>query len=672
MQVGKDDRRRVLRTRRRDEVAVAEGLNGFSYFDVRSYSLVMERLLPDTPFRADRPPPAPPGYDFPEGGELQLGTASVPTYIRRERRRVLARVSQGERDGDKDPPGLAADVVDLHRTNPGRDDVLKDLGGIVQSSLNLDAWLQHHNARCGCCNGMSTFSDFRRVLKEFPRKSPSCGFWWLLSSLAWGYNPSLRGEPKPFEFQNYKSIYDRKISEQIRKAWIKQVQADAFEPVDVYMEVAGVSPYTAATRFCDVWESKLRGEVPKHRLCLDLSRGFNTCVEDWPLRYADFPVHLRSMFPGAWLAQVDLESFYLQLPLRLDARKWFGVREPWPDGKLRRYKRVPFGLSTAPGFSSMVSAEVVAVLNHMLASEGCKAEGICYIDDFTIIAETKRSAKAALDHLLRLLSELGLPVSTRKIVSPTQCATILGVEVNTYEQTVGVKSDHIKFTLLAIDDILSTERVKRRDIHSMCGMLLWMSAVTRGGRARLRPLWKLLARLAFSRKGKGRMSPEARACLLWWRSKLRRGHTTMHWLLPSAASPRLATDASGEFAAGGFAELHRDGPRVAVQHLWTDNEVSRSIAYKELAPIVHLVELMGEQWRGAAPLAYTDSQSVAFMLLSGSSAADDCDELLVKLASLQERFDLEVFPEWRPREQMVLADLLTRPAVLSLATLPVS
>ena len=47
-------------------------------------------------------------------------------------------------------------------------------------------------------------------------------------------------------------------------------------------------------------------------------------------------------------------------------------------------------------------------------------------------------------------------------------------------------------------------------------------------------------------------------------------------------------------------------------------------------------------WRGTAPLAFSDSQSIAFMLLSGCSRFPVCDALLVRLADLQEKYDSEI------------------------------
>jgi hypothetical protein len=229
----------------------------------------------------------------------------------------------------------------------------------------------------------------------------------------------------------------------------------------------------------------------------------------------------------------------------------------------------------------------------------------------------------------------------------------------------------VRFTGLALDDILSSgKRVRRRDFHSICGMLVWMSALTRGGKVHLRPCFRFLSRLKYARKGKAALGPEVRSCLEWWRNRLRAGSSESSWLLPGASSPRCATDASGEFACGGFFELSRGGPKIVVQHRWTDDELPRSVPAKELLPIVNIAEAAGPRWAGQAPLAFTDSQSVAFMLLTGSSPCPFCHELLERLAAVQEEFDFELFPAWRSRDHMQLADLLTRPSILDVRTLP--
>jgi hypothetical protein len=55
------------------------------------------------------------------------------------------------------------------------------------------------------------------------------------------------------------------------------------------------------------------------------------------------------------------------------------------------------------------------------------------------------------------------------------------------------------------------------------------------------------------------------------------------------------------------------------------------------------------------------------MLLTGHSPCPVCNALLVRLADLQEKYDFELLPAWRSRDQMQLADILTRPSVIDLA-----
>lgn len=624
------------------------------YFDSRAYGAVLRQLAPLLPQDADRPPPS---WTFPVCEDVTTDV-TAPEFLRRRKKKRLAQRAQGSSESTS--PGLASNAKDLHRTNPGRDDDLSYQGPPEISSLNLDGWLRGHREHCSSCSSRPLLSvdQYLRTAHQH-----ECYFSWLFHSLAYGYRPRLRSPPSKFEFTNYKSVYDQTVHEQIRKAWAKQLEAGAFE--ECISKPDGISPFTAATRFCDRWEAKIRGQIPKHRLCLDLSKGFNPHVEAWRLRYSDFASHLHMLRPGTWLAQVDLKSFYMMLPLHAALRSWFAVREPVAPFRLLQYRRIPFGLSTAPAFASMVSAEALAIIQRRLNDIGARA--LVYIDDFCIFAPSKKVAQLALTITLQTLGELGLPVSEPKVVLPTQRATILGVEVDTEARTIGVKPDHVRYTLLALDDMLSRSRVRRRDFHSMCGMMVWMAAITRGGKAHLRPLFRFLTRMRYIRRGKAQLSSEVRECLLWWAAKLREGRATSQWLLPDADSPRCATDASGEFACGGFFEFRRGGDRVAVQHKWSPVELDYSIAAKELLPIVNIAELAGPAWRGSAPLAFTDSQAVAFMLLTGHSPCPVCNALLVRLADLQEKYDFELLPAWRSRDQMQLADILTRPSVIDLA-----
>ena len=79
----------------------------------------------------------------------------------------------------------------------------------------------------------------------------------------------------------------------------------------------------------------------------------------------------------------------------------------------------------------------------------------------------------------------------------------------------------------------------------------------------------------------------------------------------------LFTDASGRLGYGAW------GDRSWFQLLWPSDFVDRSIAAKELIPIVLACVVWGEDWRNQSVLAHCDNQAVVEVVNAGYSRDAD-------------------------------------------------
>ena len=66
-----------------------------------------------------------------------------------------------------------------------------------------------------------------------------------------------------------------------------------------------------------------------------------------------------------------------------------------------------------------------------------------YLDDFLIIGSTKEECQRGLVTLINLLDYLGFNVSWRKVVSPTQRLTFLGIELDFSTMSLRLSEDKL-------------------------------------------------------------------------------------------------------------------------------------------------------------------------------------------------------------------------------------
>ena len=116
----------------------------------------------------------------------------------------------------------------------------------------------------------------------------------------------------------------------------------------------------------------------------------------------------------------------------------------------------------------------------------------------------------------------------------------------------------------------------------------------------------------------------------------------------------MKSDASGHIAWG-----YHIGD-VEEMCAWTEDELPKTIQFKELYPIVRAARRLGPTFSGHLVRAGVDNTGVVYMINKGSSKDPDCMQLLIELAELQARFRFDLVASWVPREFNVRSDLLSR------------
>lgn len=189
-------------------------------------------------------------------------------------------------------------------------------------------------------------------------------------------------------------------------------------------------------------------------------------------------------------------------------------------------------------------------------------------------------------------SRLGIPLAVEKVVGPSTVLSFLGIELDTLLLVAPLPTEKVS----ALQDLLqswSNKRVCHHREFSLLGHLHHTVKVVYPGRPFLHCLTNLLHGM-HSQSWVIRLNSAARADLLWWSSFI------WDWNGTSFISPRwsnqsdlqVSTDAA---RATGFG-AYLDG--LWFTGRWLPKQLSVSIAFKELYPVVLAAHVWGYHVQG--------------------------------------------------------------------------
>ena len=116
-----------------------------------------------------------------------------------------------------------------------------------------------------------------------------------------------------------------------------------------------------------------------------------------------------------------------------------------------------------------------------------------YIDD-VIGFRTISTARRSFEALTKLLTNLGLDISIKKLVQPTTKVTCLGVEVDTKNFTVAIPSEKVAEILQKCHQWTGKTHSTKKDLQSLLGSLLYISKCVRSSRTFLNSVLDTLRR----------------------------------------------------------------------------------------------------------------------------------------------------------------------------------
>ena len=404
------------------------------------------------------------------------------------------------------------------------------------------------------------------------------------------------------------------------------------------------------------------GVVPKKglnrwRLILDLSSPEGHSVND------GIPSHLCSLSyisvddaaravvragRGALLAKVDIKSAYRIVEVHPEDRPLLGMQF---DGLTFVDSVLPFGLRSAPKiFTALADA-----LEWVVRRAGVETL-LHYLDDFLIVAHpASEQCSEDLRKLRHVFARLRIPVAMEKLEGPTTQLTFLGIELDTHRMVLRLPQEKLRELRTLLAQWCTWRYCRTRDLQSLVGKLQHACKVVRPGRTFLRRMFELL-------KGTRRHQPfirlnaAFRSDLTWWYSFLEHwnGISMLDGSLNKPPDHHLFTDASGGLGCGAWAGRHW------FQYFWPEEIADRSIAVKELLPIVLACIVWGDTWSHQSVLAHCDNQSVVAVVNAGYSRDTHLMQLLRSLFFITAHHDITLRAVHIPGVDNVAADAISR------------
>lgn len=411
----------------------------------------------------------------------------------------------------------------------------------------------------------------------------------------------------------------------------------------------------------------------KARFCIDLSELLNPLTTKWPFSYASCSDLVALLEGGAWMAKLDLERYFNQLPLHPEDQPLLGVclpAEGLPDDVLPELVasgeeglafssgRAQFGGTSFPALASAIMASVADILTH----EGIP--NVFLLDDWATAGATREECQRNLDAAVELFQRLGLRLNPAKVVPPSQVMDFLGIRIDTVNQLLSIAKERLEHYARRVAEALADDAASVltvRQLESLLGKLSWFCEVLIAGRARLARIRACLPGGGSYRPSpyiKVALSQEAMEDLLWWQEQLllaaAQPRFVPFWTARPPVFRNIFSDAAGDV---GFGLVLGD---QVFQGLWTEEALGQSSCFKELVPILLALQSLPPEANGHIVVINTDNLSNVYAIHKGSCKSPDLYELLFTITELAAERQLYLIANWVPREHNEFCDGISR------------
>ena len=261
--------------------------------------------------------------------------------------------------------------------------------------------------------------------------------------------------------------------------------------------------------------------------------------------------------PGDFGATIDLQDAYYHVPVAKRSRRYLRFML---DGVVYEYQALPMGLTCSP----RVFTGINKVLGTLFRRHGIRV--VFYIDDIVVLGVSEEDCRQRVLFVLQSLRGLGFLINSAKShLVPSQSFTYLGLQWDTKNWRISLKSDREVAIRARARHILDKEVVTCREVSRLVGQVLSTRDAVPLARGRIRRVqWEFLKSCPDQSRLNSLMflSEEAREELQFW-AHLEpglswcsgRGAGLFRDQVPARSSRLASYGSSGDCQAGQYQEL---------------------------------------------------------------------------------------------------------------------
>ena len=402
---------------------------------------------------------------------------------------------------------------------------------------------------------------------------------------------------------------------------------------------------------CGLWKKKPSKVSLIHNLSAPIHDSINSIIpkEHRITTYPSFQRLVEIAFnagKNGFLWTIDLKDSYFTLPIQkkyipLFGAKWFG--------RYIFYCCLPFGLATAPRIFNLFadSLQFIAEAHNPKLYEINSFKSLDhYLDDFFSGHPTLEIAQKQFNRFAGLLTNLNIPTSPKKMVSPTQKIIILGYKLDTTTQSVSIPLDKINKYLKDVKYLLHYKNKYKCTIkllESLSGKLRHCATAFYGGAAFVRGLEAKLNYMKYNKKA----SPHKHFAidrriaydLTFWKNNLPKlTYSTPFWFILNKRTPKFTiyTDASESSTCKSFGAVVSNGYWLTgsffdTKFIYFIKTSRKLINIMELLAVIVTIELNVELFQSQQILIRCDNETANSWIATKRASFSNITEKFVNL-----------------------------------------
>ena len=369
-------------------------------------------------------------------------------------------------------------------------------------------------------------------------------------------------------------------------------------------------------------------------------------------------VIVRQLGANCLMSKIDIESAYRCIPVR--PQDWPLLGFKWNE---QYYFDIvmQFGITSATAIFEWYSSAAQHIAEHTCAIKHM----VHYVDDFMLFNKGLASAKLALDSVVKLFAELGIPISMSKLEGPSTSMVFLGILFDSVAMTI--RLDDEKLASIHSELTLWSDRTSasKQELQSLLGVLAFASKVVAPGRTFLRRIIDHIKTLPSdtAHTTQHPLSKSFQLDLCWWRRFISAWNGVS--IIPDTNwTPAHALSIYTDACVQGYGALFGNSWFACTWTVEEEQQAARdkrdSMPFKELYALTKAAATWGSQWQGRKILFHTDCQPNVDAWRKGDSRKPQISHLIRTLLFLAATHNFNMNITHIPGVDNVFADLLSR------------